>query len=65
MMTKKKSHFHFEEKYWFQGVHQITGVLPNKNFMFNQTSEKRIDDIFFKHNHTKEIRLDLRKVILL
>ena len=27
---KEKSHFHFEETDWFQGVHQITGVPLNK-----------------------------------
>ena len=37
---EEKSHFQFEGKYWFQGVHQITGVLPNKSFMFNQNFEK-------------------------
>ena len=37
---KLKSHFQFEEIEWFQGVHQITGVLPNKRIVFNQTFEK-------------------------
>ena len=27
---KEKSHFQFEETYWFQGLHQTTGVMPNK-----------------------------------
>ena len=27
---KENSHFQFEETDWFQGVHQITGILPNK-----------------------------------
>ena len=33
--------------------------------MFNQKIEKRIEEVFFKHNHTKEIKLDLKKVIFL
>ena len=43
---KVNSHFQFEEIDWFQGVHQITGVLPNNFFMFNQTLEKRIKEGF-------------------
>ena len=62
---KEKSHLQFDETYWFQGVHQITGVLPNKNFMFNQTFEKCIKQVSFKNNHTKEIKLYLKKFILL
>ena len=37
---KEKSHFQFEETDCFQGVHQITGVIPNKRFMLNKTFEK-------------------------
>ena len=37
---KEKSHFQFGVKYWFQGVNQITLVLTNKEFVFNQTFEK-------------------------
>ena len=32
---EEKSHFQFEETDWFQGVHQITGVLRNKSSMYN------------------------------
>ena len=39
---KEKSHFQFEEIDWFQGVHQIIGVIPNKSFMFNQNFQKVI-----------------------
>ena len=37
---KEKSHLQFGETDWFQEVHQTTGVLPNKDFMFNQSFEK-------------------------
>ena len=37
---KEKSHFQLEETYLFQGMHQTTGVLQNKIFMFNKTFEK-------------------------
>ena len=40
--NKEKSHLQFEETDWSQGMHQITSVIPNKNFMFNKTSEKSI-----------------------
>ena len=33
--------------------------------MFNQTLKKSTEEVFFKHNYTKEIKLDLRKVIFL
>ena len=33
--------------------------------MFNQTFEKRIKKVLFKHNHTKDIKLYLNKSILL
>ena len=46
-------------------MHQITSVIPNKNFMFNKTSEKSIEEVLFKNNHIKETKLDLKKVILL
>ena len=52
---EEKSHFQFEETDWFQGVHQITGVLPNKSFMFNQNFEKRIEEVLFKQNKTSLI----------
>ena len=61
---EEKSHFQFEEKDWFQVVHQITGVIPNISFMFNQTFDKSIIKVLFKHTHTKEIKLYLKKVIL-
>ena len=50
---------------WFQGVHQTTGVIANKSFMFNQIFEKRINEIFFKYSHIKETKLYPRKVIFL
>ena len=62
---KEKSHFQFEEIDWFQRVHQTTGVLPDKNFMFNQTFGKMNEEVLFKHNYTKEIKLYFKKVILL
>ena len=36
---EKKSHFQFEERHWFQGVHQTTGVIPNKISVFIQNFE--------------------------
>ena len=62
---KEKSQFKFEEAYLFQEFHQIAVVLPNKSFMFNQTFEKFIEEVLFKQNHTKEIKIYLKKVILL
>ena len=62
---KENSHFQFGETDWFQGMHQPIRVLPNKSFMFNQNFEKRIYEVLFKYNHTKEIKLDPRKGILL
>ena len=47
---EENSHFQF---YWFQGVNQTTGLLPNKIFVFNQTFYKRSDGVLFKQNHTK------------
>ena len=46
---EEKSYFQFEETDWSQGVHQLTGALPNKRFMFIQTLKKRIDEFFFKN----------------
>ena len=50
---KENPHFQLEEIDRFQWLHQITGVLPNKRFMFNQTFEENIEDVLFKKNHTK------------
>ena len=33
--------------------------------MFNKTFEKSIKKVLFKNNHTREIKLDIKKVILL
>ena len=35
----EKSQLQFEGKYWFQGVHKTTGLIPNKSFVFNKTFE--------------------------
>ena len=35
-----------------------------KFLIFNHTFEKNIDEVLFKQNHTKEIKLDLNKVVL-
>ena len=50
---KEKSHFQFEETYWFQVVHQTTGEIPNKSFIFNKTFGGFIKYVLFKQNHTK------------
>ena len=47
------SYLQFEETEWFQGVHQITGVILNKRFMFNQTFEKSINDFFQTEPHQR------------
>ena len=36
----EKSHFQFEGTDWFQGVHQTTVLIQNKNSTFNQKFEK-------------------------
>ena len=57
-MTMKKSQIPSLRKYTgSNGVHQTTGVIPNRVFVFNQTIKKIIDEVLFKHNHTKEIKL--------
>ena len=61
---EENSHFQFEWSDWFQGANQITEVTPNKIFMFNQTFEKITEEVFFKHNHTKDIKLNPKKFIL-
>ena len=62
---EEKSNFQFGGTDWFRGMHQITGVLQNKIFMFNKTFEEITEEVLFKQNHTEDIKLDLRKVILL
>ena len=62
---KENSHLQFEETDWFHGVHQTTGVPHNIRFMFNKTFEKITKEVLFKQNHTKEIKLDLKKYTLL
>ena len=37
---KENLDLQFEDTYWFQEVHQTTGVLPNKGSMFNETFDK-------------------------
>ena len=46
-------------------MHQTTGVLPNKSFVFNQTLKKSTGEDLFKQNNTKQIKLDIKKVTLL
>ena len=41
-------HYHFGETYWFQGVHQTTGMVLNKNFVFNQTFGKSTGEVLFQ-----------------
>ena len=46
-------------------MHQTKGGIPNKGFISNQTFEKNTEEILFKHIHTEDIKLDLKKAMFL